>query len=57
MVAETPPQLADKVAVWLSNKEQRVSAGDRAQQVASRNSGALGRTVTEIEELMCANVS
>ena len=57
VVAETPQQLADKVAVWLSNKEQRVSAGDRAQQVASRNSGALGRTVTEIEELMCANVS
>jgi 3-deoxy-D-manno-octulosonic-acid transferase len=57
VVAETPQQLADKVAVWLNNKEQRVSAGDRAQQVASRNSGALGRTVTEIEGLMCDKVS
>lgn len=56
-VAETPQQLADKIASWLSNKEERIAAGDNAQQVALRNSGALGRTVTEIEGLMCAKLS
>jgi 3-deoxy-D-manno-octulosonic-acid transferase len=56
-VAETPQQLADKIADWLSNKEERIAAGNNAQQVALRNSGALGRTVTEIEELMCAKLS
>ncbi|CAA0102451.1 3-deoxy-D-manno-octulosonic acid transferase [Zhongshania aliphaticivorans] len=57
VVAESAQQIANKVAAWLKDKDERIAIGDRAQKVVSRNNGALARTVDEIEALVPSNIS
>ncbi|MCK7596386.1 lipid IV(A) 3-deoxy-D-manno-octulosonic acid transferase [Microbulbifer sp. CAU 1566] len=52
VVAEDPAQMAAEVGVWLGDPERRMAAGNSAREVAAQNSGALARTVDEIEVLM-----
>lgn len=52
VVVEDAEQMAQQVAAWLSDGSSRTAAGARAREVAAQNSGALARTVDEIEVLM-----
>ncbi|WP_299595088.1 lipid IV(A) 3-deoxy-D-manno-octulosonic acid transferase [uncultured Microbulbifer sp.] len=52
MVCEDAAQLAHQVGYWLRDADKREMAGARGREVAAQNSGALARTVSEVEALM-----
>lgn len=53
-VVEDADQLAQQVGEWLRHADERLAAGARGRKVAAYNTGALSRTVDEIEVLMRA---
>ncbi|WP_066961214.1 lipid IV(A) 3-deoxy-D-manno-octulosonic acid transferase [Microbulbifer sp. Q7] len=52
VVCDDAPQLAAQVGDWLRDAHKREVAGARGREVAAQNSGALARTVDEVEMLM-----
>ncbi|WP_105102159.1 lipid IV(A) 3-deoxy-D-manno-octulosonic acid transferase [Microbulbifer pacificus] len=52
VVVEDATQLASQVAEWLRDETRRRDAGARGRAVAEQNSGALARTVQEVEAVM-----
>ncbi|MBB5211127.1 lipid IV(A) 3-deoxy-D-manno-octulosonic acid transferase [Microbulbifer hydrolyticus] len=52
VVCEDAAGLAQQVGDWLRDDQGREVAGARAREVAAQNSGALARTVSEVETLM-----
>lgn len=52
VVCEDAGQVARQVGDWLRDEPARQRAGDSAREVAAQNSGALARTVSEVEALM-----
>ncbi|WP_078084539.1 lipid IV(A) 3-deoxy-D-manno-octulosonic acid transferase [Microbulbifer mangrovi] len=52
VVVENAEQMAQQVGTWLRDDQGRERAGNSAREVAAQNSGALARTVEEVESLM-----
>ncbi|WP_226668115.1 lipid IV(A) 3-deoxy-D-manno-octulosonic acid transferase [Microbulbifer aggregans] len=52
VVVDSAEQMAQQVGAWLADSDSRVVAGARAREVAGQNSGALARTVVEVESVM-----
>ncbi|MFV8781256.1 lipid IV(A) 3-deoxy-D-manno-octulosonic acid transferase [Microbulbifer sp. SA54] len=51
-VVDSAEQMAQQVGAWLADDDSRAAAGSRAREVAAQNTGALARTVREVEAVM-----